>query len=150
VSRFRELSAAECLARLESQSGGVGRIALTTPTGPMIYPLNFVVHEQAVVFRTSASTALGRSPWGVDVAFEVDHLDLKERQGWSVVVRGCAHIIDDPDDEDRMRSLRREPQPWADGLRRTYIRIPMREITGRIIGPDWLGTPSPLPHSWLG
>ena len=146
----RELDPDECRNRLESQSGGVGRLAIMTPTGPMIYPVNFAVDGNAVVFRTSRHSLLGSCTWGVDVAFEVDHVDLDARQGWSVVIKGCAHIVDNPEDEDRLRSLGREPTPWADGLRRMYIRIPYREISGRVVGADWLANPRPLAHSWFG
>ena len=150
MASIRELDPSECRQRLESQSGGVGRLALTTPTGPMIYPVNFTVDGDAVVFRTSSHSPLGSPTWGVEVAFEVDHVDLEARQGWSVVVKGCAHIVDDPEQEDRLRSLGREPSPWAGGLRRTYVRIPCREISGRVVGEDWLASPRPLVHSWFG
>jgi uncharacterized protein len=150
MARNRELDPAECRQRLESQSGGVGRLAVMTRTGLMIYPVNFAVDGNAVVFRTSPYSALGSSACGVDVAFEVDHVDLDAREGWSVVVKGCAHIVDDPEDEDRLRSLGREPTPWAAGLRRTYVRIPCREISGRVVGAEWLASPRPLAHSWFG
>jgi nitroimidazol reductase NimA-like FMN-containing flavoprotein (pyridoxamine 5'-phosphate oxidase superfamily) len=150
MNRSRELDPAECHQRLESQSGGVGRLALMTPNGPMIYPVNFAVDGNAVVFRTSAHSTLGSSIRGIDVAFEVDHVDLATRQGWSVVVKGRAHIVDDPEDEDRLRSLGREPVPWVSGLRRTYVRIPCREISGRVVGADLLASPRPLVHSWFG
>jgi hypothetical protein len=116
----------------------------------MIYPMNFTVDGDAVVLRTSSDSALGSSGGGVEVAFEVDHVDLEARQGWSVVVRGCTRIVDDPEDEDRLRSLGREPTPWASGLRRTYVRIPCREISGRVVGADWLASPRPPVHSWFG
>jgi len=151
MTRHQEvLDPAECRQRLESLSGGVGRLAVMTPTGPMIYPVNFTVDGNAVVFRTSPYSALGATTWGVDVAFEVDHIDLDARQGWSVVVKGCAHIVDDPADEDRLRSLGREPTPWAGGLRRMYVRIPYREISGRVVGAEWLDGPLAPVSSWFG
>lgn len=150
MASIRELDPSECRQRLESQSGGVGRLAVKTPTGPMIYPMNFTMDGDTVVLRTSSDSTLGRSACGVEVAFEVDHVDLEVSQGWSVVVKGCVHIVDDPEDEDRLRSLGREPTPWAGGLRRTYVRIPCRDISGRIVGADHLASPRPLVHSWFG
>ena len=143
MHNHREMDPAECRARLASQSGGVGRLAFNTETGPTIYPVNFTVDERAVVFRTNPYSGLGALCYGVDVAFEVDHLDPKTHEGWSVVVKGHAEIIDNPADRDRLRSLRLQPQPWADGARPMYVRIPWREITGRVVGRDWLGTPRP-------
>jgi len=143
MSNHRKMDRTESRLRLESQSGGVGRLAFNTESGPTIYPVNFTVDGQAVVFRTSANSGLGALSWGIDVAFEVDHLDPKTREGWSVVVKGYAEIVDNPADQDRLRSLRRQPQPWADGPRPLYVRIPWHEITGRVVGRDWLGAPRP-------
>jgi nitroimidazol reductase NimA-like FMN-containing flavoprotein (pyridoxamine 5'-phosphate oxidase superfamily) len=148
MNRPIELSRAECRERLASE--GVGRLGVCTPTGPMIYPLNYTVDGNAVVFRTSPHTTLGAHAWGVDVAFEVDHLDWGTRQGWSVVVKGRAEIVDDPDEIDRLRELGREPRPWAKGMRRLYVRIPWREITGRVVGEEWLSSAPPAAHSWFG
>jgi nitroimidazol reductase NimA-like FMN-containing flavoprotein (pyridoxamine 5'-phosphate oxidase superfamily) len=143
MPNLRKMDPAECQLRLESQSGGVGRLAFNTETGPTIYPVNFTIDGQSVVFRTSPHTELGALGWGMDVAFEVDHLDPKTREGWSVVVKGYAETVDNPADQDRLRSLRRQPQPWAEGGRPMYVRIPWREITGRVVGRDWLGAPRP-------
>jgi nitroimidazol reductase NimA-like FMN-containing flavoprotein (pyridoxamine 5'-phosphate oxidase superfamily) len=142
MSNYREMSPAECRLRLESQSGGIGRLAFNTETGPTIYPVNFTVDGHAIVFRTSPLTGLGALGWGVDVAFEVDHVDVETRDGWSVVVRGFAEVVDNPAEEDRLRSLRRRPEPWAEGGRPMHVRIPWREITGRVVGRDWLGAAS--------
>jgi nitroimidazol reductase NimA-like FMN-containing flavoprotein (pyridoxamine 5'-phosphate oxidase superfamily) len=148
----RDMTEQECRQRLHAVSGGVGRLAVATPDGPMVWPVNFAFDGDAVFFRTSAHGELGRLEWGVDVAFEIDHIDERTREGWSVVVRGQAHIIDDPEEEDRLRSIGREPKPWADGLRRLYIQIPCRHITGKVVGRDWTpvadhGLPA---HHWLG
>jgi nitroimidazol reductase NimA-like FMN-containing flavoprotein (pyridoxamine 5'-phosphate oxidase superfamily) len=77
------------------------------------------------------------------VAFEVDHLDMTRKQGWSVVLSGRAEAIDDPEE---VAEVRRHggPEPWAAGPRRLYVRLPWRKITGRRISADWLeGTASP-------
>jgi nitroimidazol reductase NimA-like FMN-containing flavoprotein (pyridoxamine 5'-phosphate oxidase superfamily) len=139
----RALNPQECATLIDD--GGVGRLALCTEAGPQIYPLNFTVDGQAIVFRTSPHSMLGASGWGVEVAFEVDHLDWSTRRGWSVVVKGRADVVEDPADADRLRELGREPAPWASGLRRLYIRVPWREITGRTVGTESLGSSPPAP-----
>jgi hypothetical protein len=65
-------------------------------------------------------------------------------------VKGRAEIVEDPDEIDRLREVGHEPHPWAKGLRRTYVRIPWREITGRLVGEEWLGSASPAAHTWFG
>lgn len=141
----RELSPQECVDLMGIS--GIGRLAICTPMGPQIYPLNYTVDGNAVVFRTTPYSTLGTLGWGVNVAFEVDHLDIASQEGWSVVVKGRADIIDDPAEVDRLREAGVEPQPWAKGLRRLYIRVPWREITGRSVGEEWLsGVPAPLRH----
>lgn len=144
----RELSPAECRDLLDA--GGVGRLALCTADGPMIYPVNFSVDGMAVVFRTSPHTRLGTHAWGVDVAFEIDQVNWESRQGWSVVVKGRADLMSEPDDIDRLRERSREPHPWASGMRRLYVRIPWREITGRSVGEDWLSSAAPAGQSQFG
>jgi nitroimidazol reductase NimA-like FMN-containing flavoprotein (pyridoxamine 5'-phosphate oxidase superfamily) len=143
------MAPAECRDRLDAMSGGVGMLAFCTETGPTIYPVNFTVDGDAVVFRTSPDTGLGSLGWGVDVAFMAHHIDLEAQEGWSVLVKGHADVVENPADQDRLRGLRREPKPWADGIRRRYVRIAWREITGRVVGAGWRASPHPVPDSWL-
>ena len=146
----RELTPLECYERLQSQSGGVGRLAVCTPLGPTIYPVNFSVDAHAIVFRTSAFSELSTFVRNADTAFEIDQIDWSTRRGWSVVVKGRAEIVEDPDEIDRLREVGHEPRPWAKGMRRTYVRIPWREITGRVVGEEWLGSAPPAAHTWFG
>ena len=46
-----ELSAQESLDRLSGQA--FGRLAIVTPQGPRIVPLNYAVHSDAILFRTA-------------------------------------------------------------------------------------------------
>ena len=137
----KELNRVECMRLLDT--GGVGRIAFATADGPMIYPVNFMVDGQSVVFRTAAHGTLGQHIGGTDVAFEVDQLNWSSRRGWSVVVKGRAELVEDPAEVNRLRELGREPQPWAQGLRRLYVRIPWAELSGREVGEEWLGSAQP-------
>jgi nitroimidazol reductase NimA-like FMN-containing flavoprotein (pyridoxamine 5'-phosphate oxidase superfamily) len=95
-------------------------------------PVNYVVTQGAVVIRTSPYSILGTYGREHMVAFEVDHLDHETREGWSVVVRGRASMVADPDDIQQIRADG-DPEPWADGSRRLYIRLPWQELTGRRI-----------------
>jgi nitroimidazol reductase NimA-like FMN-containing flavoprotein (pyridoxamine 5'-phosphate oxidase superfamily) len=150
MSTLRELTPRECLERLQSQSGGVGRLALCTPLGPTIYPVNFTVDAHAIVFRTGAYSELGTFVRNADAAFEIDHIDWGTQRGWSVVAKGRTEIVEDLDEIERLRELGHEPRPWARGLRRVYVRIPWREITGRVVGEEWLGSSRPAPQTMFG
>jgi hypothetical protein len=109
-------------------AGGIGRIILSTGSGPVAFPVNFVFTDGAVIFRTS--DAMTDKVSGV-VAFEVDHIDEAMSEGWSVLVRGHARLIEDP--AEHPVALRLDVEPWAGGARLNVISIEPFEITGRVI-----------------
>jgi len=129
-----ELSLDECLDLL---SGGVvGRVAMATAAGPRIVPVNYAVHDHAIVFRTTPYSEMSTHGWDTELAFEVDHVDYETHQGWSVVALGRGGLVDDPEE---IAEIRRswEPRPWAGGTRNVFVRLPWRSLTGRRIGNDW-------------
>jgi uncharacterized protein len=134
VAAPRKLNPAECVALLGTR--GVGRVAICGATGPQIYPVNYVVDRQSVVFRTSASSGLGTLARGAEIAIEVDAIDHDRSAGWSVVATGRAELVDDDAELDRLRERGLEPAPWATGLRRTYVRLAWSDISGRSVGDD--------------
>src|SRR4051794_35745439 len=121
---------------------GVGRLAFCTPEGPHIYPLNYVVDGASIVFRTTPYGEVAKLDWtSGPVAFEVDYLDTANRRGWSVIATGQAERIEDPQEVDRIATIH-DPAPWAAGMRRVYFRIPWTHLSGRVVGEDWLDTPT--------
>ncbi len=125
----RELTERECLAMLMQHD--VGRIALCTPQGPRVFPVNYVVDDNSLVFRTSPYGPIAREAGGnAETAFEVDQVDEDTRTGWSVLVVGGLEAVDDPHE---LLSLRRNPQPWAGGSRGLYLRLRWRLISGRSV-----------------
>lgn len=130
-----ELTVEECLALLHDGGGGIGRVGLCTPMGPRVVPLNYAMHEDAIVFRTTPYSELGTYGWNTDLAFEIDHLDYDEHQGWSVVAVGRAELIEDPDELHKVRAGG-NPVPWAGGQRHLSIKLRWRDLTGRRIGGD--------------
>jgi nitroimidazol reductase NimA-like FMN-containing flavoprotein (pyridoxamine 5'-phosphate oxidase superfamily) len=125
-----ELTYDECWARLVS--GTLGRVALSTPVGPRIIPVNYTVAESSIVFRTTPYSLLGTYARDTDLAFEVDEFDA-EHAGWSVVAVGRAAMVEDVDDL-RLIKAGLNPEPWAAGHRGMYFRMPWRELTGRSLG----------------
>lgn len=124
-----ELDRHEC--ELLLRGGGIGRAAFSTPDGPHIVPLNYSVIDEAVVFATTSGSMLAKFADGADLAFEVDSIDFRQQNGWSVVVRGRSEIVTDPEDLRRITSPPWPPRPWAAGTRDTYIRLPLGEVSGR-------------------
>jgi len=130
----RELSP-EQAAELISPDG-IGRLGLCTADGPHIVPVSYVVDGASIVFRTSAQGVVGTYDWDRGRAvFEVDQLDRERRRGWSVVVRGHVHRVEDADEVDRIAVVR-DPMPWAGGMRAVYGRLPWSSITGRVVGDE--------------
>ena len=127
MTRAIQLTGEECRTLLEQ--GVVGRVAMATPVGPRITPVSYVVHDGAVMFRTTPYSELSTYGWNVDLAFEVDRLDHDSRLGWSVVAFGRAEAVEDPDEIQRIRRAD-DPDPWAPGPRHLYVRLAWRELTG--------------------
>src|SRR4051794_22660399 len=122
TTTFEPLSADECwemigVAALTS----VGRVGFGAPEGQQILPVNFAVARRSIVVRTSESSMLHRLGTGVDVAFEVDHLQPAHRTGWSVLVHGRMWPVQQPDEvvADDLLHL----HPWAAGDRDCWVRI---------------------------
>ncbi|PUA82309.1 pyridoxamine 5'-phosphate oxidase family protein [Nocardioides currus] len=133
MAELRNLSRSECEALL--RRGEVGRVALATPTGPHIVPVNYTVSRGDVVVATAPYSVLGSSGRDTLLAFEVDHVEHAQQRGWSVVVRGRAEMVEDPEE---VRTLGRLlPRPWASGTRTLYLRIPLDEVSGRRLGGGW-------------
>ena len=130
----RELDLEECERLL--RAGVVGRVALSTPEGPHIVPVNYAVVDDTIVVRTSSYSVLGTYGRNAMLAFEVDHVDHDRHVGWSVVARGRGWAEVDPDQVSRIRT-RWQPRPWASGSRNLYLRIRWQSLTGRALGTDW-------------
>ncbi|MFF7047232.1 helix-turn-helix domain-containing protein [Streptomyces griseorubiginosus] len=126
---FTELTERECRDLLGTH--GVGRLAVTTPAGPFVVPVNYGVVDGAIVFRTAVGATPAQAS-GRRVAFEVDRVDDDLSQGWSVLVRGPAHDVTDPDEARRLAE-RVYSAPWAGGRRDLWIRIEADVVTGRRI-----------------
>ena len=97
---IEELDEAESLRLISG--GGIGRIAYQSRFGPVVLPVNYQWHNEAIVFRTARHSALdedlqtGIAGGDYIVAFEIDELDAPGRQGWSVLIQGPAHHVESP------------------------------------------------------
>jgi nitroimidazol reductase NimA-like FMN-containing flavoprotein (pyridoxamine 5'-phosphate oxidase superfamily) len=127
---LRELSVEECFQLLGLAS--VGRVGVTIDALPAVLPVNFILHDGAVVFRTVPGTKLNAATASMVVAFEVDHYgaNAASPDGWSVLLRGVAQEITDPAELDAVRALPLES--WAfDGQADRFVKIEPVLVTGR-------------------
>jgi nitroimidazol reductase NimA-like FMN-containing flavoprotein (pyridoxamine 5'-phosphate oxidase superfamily) len=142
-ARWQELTRSECFALLAHEH--LGRVAVVDDLGPVVFPVNFVLHRHMVVLRTDEGTKLDAAIKGSRVAFEIDGTDPATRTGWSVVVRGEAVEVTDPAELARLRRL--PLHPWAPGAKAHYVRVLPAVLTGRRISapgpPERGGGPQP-------
>lgn len=113
----------------------VGRIGFTGRFGPEILPVNFKLIDGAIVFRTDEHSALGEDlRTGITdaeyrVAFEIGDIDTASHGGWSVMIQGAAHYLEEP--EERAVAEQADIDPWVGGDKDLYIRITPALISGR-------------------
>jgi nitroimidazol reductase NimA-like FMN-containing flavoprotein (pyridoxamine 5'-phosphate oxidase superfamily) len=132
-----DLSTAECLELLSA--GLVGRVAMCTPLGPHIVPVNYTVVDESVLIRTSPYSVLGSHARGTTLVVEVDQIDYERQRGWSVIARGRAETVTGAEDLNQIRRAW-EPHTWVSGQRNLYLRVRWSELTGRRLGPGWAPT----------
>lgn len=126
---LQHLAPEECWDLLASVP--VGRLGVLVDSAPEIYPVNFVVDDHAIVFRTDPGEklhGLDRSP---SVCFEVDGIDPESHTGWSVLVKGRAQSVGTAKDIERLLTL---PLTfWGVGPKAHWVRVVPAEVTGRRI-----------------
>jgi uncharacterized protein len=129
-----DLAETECVELL--RAGLVGRVAVCTPDGPHLLPVNYSVVDDAVVIRTTPYSLLGSNAKGSVLAVEVDQFDYELERGWSVVARGRCDVVVDPAQLEHIRETS-NPTTWARGGRTLYLRMRWTEISGRRLGQGW-------------
>lgn len=92
-----------------------------------IFPVNYVVDEGTVLFRTAQGSKLFELTVNDEVLFEVD--DHTDTDAWSVIVRGRAHPLDTSAEVERADTL--GLRPWIPTLKYHYVRIVPTSLSGR-------------------
>jgi uncharacterized protein len=105
----------------------LGRLVTSVDDQTEIFPINFVVQNRTVLFRTAEGTKLISSAINKRVLFEADDHNVSE--GWSVIVKGIARTLR-TDDEIR-QAERAQLLPWTATLKLHYVRVIPTSITGR-------------------
>lgn len=123
------IASGDCLALLAEHMHEVGRLAVVDETGPVIYPVNYTMVRDSIVFRTGPGSKLDAIRSIGSVSFEIDHIDVENRRGWSVVVRGRAHEITSAGELFEVRCGTLEAYPGSEQPH--WVRIQPDTITGR-------------------
>ncbi|MCH9734787.1 MAG: pyridoxamine 5'-phosphate oxidase family protein [Actinomycetia bacterium] len=119
------LPESECWQLLSSAP--LGRLVTAADGIPEIFPVNFVVQDRTVLFRTAEGTKLISSAMNKQVLFEAD--DYGEAEGWSVIVNGVTRSL--RTDEDIEEAERAQLLPWTATIKEHYVRVLPTRVTGR-------------------
>lgn len=122
-----DLSPSECWNLLSMAP--VGRIGVLLDGTPEIYPVNFVIDDQSIVFRTDPGNKLRGLNRNPAVCFEADGINMDDHTGWSVLVKGRAAELHG--DQELRRAAELPLRVWALGEKGVWIHIRPTEVTGR-------------------
>jgi nitroimidazol reductase NimA-like FMN-containing flavoprotein (pyridoxamine 5'-phosphate oxidase superfamily) len=116
-----------CLRLLAADE--IGRLAVVAGNTALVFPVNYALDGESVVFRTDPGTKLEYGP-RARASFEVDAFDRQRRTGWSVVATGRLEEVTryDAATFERVRQL--AVDPWA-GSKAHWMRLVPDRMTGR-------------------
>jgi hypothetical protein len=125
------LTRGECLELLSE--GGVGVVAFDRGYGPELLPVTYAADAAELLFRTGTTSRIAHEADGRLIAFETHGLEPALRDGWSVVIRGIAHVSAAAGRAADELSV----QPWAPGEHGVSVTmsISQAQITGRRVVP---------------
>lgn len=111
----------------------VCRLAVVVAGRPEIYPVNTVVDDRRLVFRTEAGTKLASLTVSPHVALEADGVDAATGEVWSVVVTGDAARLERFDDIYAADAL--PLYPWQPGPKTYAVSVTPTTVSGRRFRP---------------
>jgi hypothetical protein len=125
----------------------VARLAVVVDGHPDIFPVNYVVDDRSIVFRTAAGTKLLGALETTPVAMEIDGYDSDTELAWSVVLRGVAREVRRPEELSRVDAAQLDP--WQGGAKDRVVRVNRLNLSGRrfkVTRPDVWKTPPSDPR----
>lgn len=129
-SGLEVLDVEECMELLASVP--IGRVAMIDGGEIAVLPVNHVVCDDRVCFRSAPGAKLDAGIMQHVVTFEADDYDEATETGWSVVVKGRADLVTDDDELERLRDS--GIRPWSNPTFRTnWVTLHANDITGRRI-----------------
>ncbi|MCT1362998.1 pyridoxamine 5'-phosphate oxidase family protein [Microbacterium sp. p3-SID131] len=124
------LTAEQSWEHLRSQE--LGRLVTRVGDTIDIFPVNYAVDGEGLLFRTAPGSKLFELTVTADVLFEVD--DHTDTAAWSVIVRGRAEALETDADIERAEAA--GLRPWIPTDKRVYVRIAPASVSGRAFRRD--------------
>ena len=129
---LEELSESECWTLLRTVD--IGRLAAPSRRGGVdIFPVNHVVDQGSIVFRTAMGTKLTAALDALEVAFEADNaaptVGEQDDDPWSVVVHGTADLISL--DTQLFDTFELAVHPWHLSNKPYFVRLVPTVVSGR-------------------
>jgi nitroimidazol reductase NimA-like FMN-containing flavoprotein (pyridoxamine 5'-phosphate oxidase superfamily) len=129
---IQTLSKQECLDLLARVP--IGRVALTLNALPVIFPVNYTLTGDSVIYGAMAGSTLSRATDGAVAAFQADSYEPENRSGWTVMAIGQALHITDAETLGRLEIEGKLPEPWAIGQSgERYFQIDLSGVSGHRI-----------------
>lgn len=115
----------ECWRLLATQH--IARLAIITPEGPDIFPIDYMPADRRIAFRTAPGEKLARLGEDPRVALEVEGRD--ELGLWSVVLRGTARRLAAEDEIQAIGVL--DLETTVPGGKWNFVAVTPQKVTGR-------------------
>jgi len=110
--------------------GHIGRLGLSVGSLPVVLPVNYLLHDHTIVFRSEDGDKTRAAELGSVACLEIDHFDLFEHSGWSVLATGRLSIAP----TDRAAAYDRLPVvPWAPQQSSRFVELSVELVSGRSI-----------------
>jgi uncharacterized protein len=143
--RLEVLSEPACRWLITQQR--VGRVAVSVGALPAVFPVNYVVAGDEILFFTAEGTKLRAATDNQIVAFEVDHVDPITETGWSVLVVGMAR--ERTEAAVLAGATAAGLRPWGAGGRPNLVSVTVETLSGRRIGPVDIREAGNPPTAWM-
>jgi hypothetical protein len=107
----------------------VGRLAVSVAGDVDIYPINYVVADRMIVFRTAEGSKLTEIAANARVAVEIDGYQPESGEAWSVVLKGVAQVLERFSDIYPAEEL--PLFPWNASPKQWFVRVRPARVSGR-------------------
>ncbi|MEI2643123.1 MAG: pyridoxamine 5'-phosphate oxidase family protein [Candidatus Nanopelagicales bacterium] len=107
----------------------IGRLATVVGGGVDIFPVNYLVHEGQILFKTAEGSKLAGVMAHHEVAFEIDGYNPDTNEAWSVVMSGLARVLSHDEELDAVEHL--PLFPWNLEPKNRYVAIDPTGVSGR-------------------
>jgi nitroimidazol reductase NimA-like FMN-containing flavoprotein (pyridoxamine 5'-phosphate oxidase superfamily) len=107
----------------------VGRLAVAIAGEVEIFPINYLVHEGQIVFKSAQGSKLAALAANARVSFEIDGYTPDSGEAWSVVIKGVAYELQRFSEIYEAEDL--PLFPWNASPKDFFVTIRPREMAGR-------------------